>query len=296
MHTYAASYGAEYILDPTWQEAIRKSAMKQIEYSMGTLPEPEVTRQAAAKLSDMQRKNEVETASLHLPFYPFDQWAYTSEDNGVRKKTIQKTLEYMRHFESLEIRQITIHCGGEPNLPNERRRKMESMRRTCEDLLPLLEQWDASLNLELLPRSCIGNSFDDLEYILAGFPERHFGICFDVNHLLGEAETVPDKIRKYGSRIRSFHISDYDNIDECHWHVGEGALNWPEIIQAIRRLPHDVLLILETGKLHAPQNGRRIDSKYVVQSSENDAMHMEFASELETFHERMNRFSYANMK
>lgn len=296
MYSYAASYGADYILDPTWQKAIRESSMKKIEYSMGTLPEPEITRKAAEKLSEMQRKCELETASLHLPFYPFGEWAYTSEDNSVRKKTVQKTLEYMKHFESLEIRQITIHCGGEPNLPNERKGKMESMKRTCEDLLPLLKEWKASLNLELLPRTCIGNNFDDLDCILAGLPEQYFGICFDVNHLLGKAEAVPAKIREYGSRIRTFHISDYDNVDECHWHVGEGLLNWPEIIQEIRRLPHEVLLIIETDKLRAPQNGRRIDSKYIVQSSENDAMHMEFASELKAFHERMNRSFYTNRK
>ena len=56
-------------------------------------------------------------------------------------------------------------------------------------------------------------------------------------------------MRNLPPRIRSFHLSDYDGIDEAHWIPGTGIIDWPSVMAAVRAIRHDVILILETVDL-----------------------------------------------
>ena len=67
-------------------------------------------------------------------------------------------------------------------------------------------------------------------------------MCFDSNHLLGEAN--PDFLRRLyeaglAGRIGSVHISDYDFTDERHELPGNGKNDWPAIVAGLERLDYD---------------------------------------------------------
>ena len=101
--------------------------------------------------------------------------------------------------------------------------------------------------MEFLPRTCVGNCVEELEQIVSRFDPDQVGICMDVNHVMNRNRELPAIIDRLAPRIRSFHISDYDGIDEAHWLPGQGVIDWPEVMRRIRAIDHDLLLILETG-------------------------------------------------
>ncbi len=85
-----------------------------------------------------------------------------------------------------------------------------------------------------------------MELIASRFDPKHVGICLDVNHIMNRWRELPEIIEKLAPRINSFHISDYDGIDEMHWFPGQGIIDWPSVMKAIRSMDHDTLLIFET--------------------------------------------------
>ena len=94
------------------------------------------------------------------------------------------------------------------------------------------------LALELLPRTCLGNTAAELLAILDGFGDE-FGVCLDVNHLMGRIRELPDETRLLGDRLLSLHISDYDGVDECHFMPGTQNIDWPPFIKALTDIGYD---------------------------------------------------------
>jgi len=270
-----------------WEEALRASAFRNIEYSEGTAPHPVTSAKYARKMEELTERGLLRVKSLHLPFYPFTLWQFTALDEAERKASVKLTFDYLNMFKNLSVKNITIHSGGEPVAAELRKPMMEQMKRTCRDLLPLLEEWGASLNVELLPRTCLGNCEEELLEIVHDLPEKYVNLCIDVNHVMARHRELPEIIRKCADRIRTFHISDYDGVDECHWQVGHGVINWADVKSAINALDHDVLLIIEVNYLKLPPNKRCTPTGLIISSAEQDCMQIEYAPELAAMREKL---------
>ena len=277
MYSYAGSFPITLMATDEWQAAFARAALKKVEISTSDMPAGEVLEKTIPDFLRLQQEGALEAASLHLPFAPFEKINCASPDEELRKSTVKAYADYIRRFACLNIPHITMHCGGEPNAPEDRKMLMHNVRRSCEELLPLLAEVNASLNLELLPRTCIGNVVEELLEISDGLPLEHIGICLDVNHGMDQGVKIPQMILQCGERLKTFHISDYDNRDECHWNVGEGMLDWIAIQDAIRQMPQDLLVIIETKQITIPEwRNYKIDPKFNIQNIERNCMKMEF--------------------
>jgi L-ribulose-5-phosphate 3-epimerase len=62
-----------------------------------------------------------------------------------------------------------------------------------------------------------------------------FGLALDVGHVpCTESISVSDAIRRYGAALRTVHLDDTrDGVHE-HLQIGEGSLDWPDIMRALR--------------------------------------------------------------
>lgn len=251
MHSYAISINNREAVWPSWQNAISHAEIRKIEYSAGD-DDFDVFRHCVEALDSMQQSGSLEVASIHIPFGPFSFWTHASTDEAERREGVRRIREFLSICRVLGCRNYTIHGSGEPIVPENRSQAMASLRRSLLELSEDMDQLGASLNLELLPRSCIGNTPEELLQAMDGMPQS-IGICLDVNHLCGAPERVPAAIPLLGERLRSFHISDYDGVDECHWFPGFGVLDWPAIMAQINNLPQELLLIFEIGRLKAAE-------------------------------------------
>lgn len=286
MNRYAMSMNQVMLDSPLLEKSLEGNRFRNIEFSIGSLPTAETTRKNVTKLRKLVDQGMLNLASYHLPFAPFESLGVTDGNENSRKRAVQLLLENLSCFEGFGIREITIHCGGEPNSPETRPGKMRQMVRSCLEFQDILEKWGASLNLELLPRTCIGNHEDELLAMLEQLPEQSYNICLDVNHLMGRYAELPGIIKKCSSRLHSFHISDYDGVDECHWPVGHGIIDWAKVKAAIDAISRDVLIIVEINRLETWEP-RRVNPALYFHSGEECCLRLEYAQDWEMKRKRL---------
>lgn len=167
--------------------------------------------------------------SIHIPYG----WDYdiSTPDPIIReqcKQYILFTLELAKGLGKYE--KAILHPSFEPIDPEKRIAHIAAFRECLKKLGPIVEErYNARLAIEDLPRTCLGNSAAEMLTLVDDIPS--VDVCFDVNHLLGEkSEYFAEKV---GSRIKTVHISDYDEINERHWLPGKGVINWNEIIDKL---------------------------------------------------------------
>lgn len=254
MYQYAISIGAQRIQDKEWREALAGSKFERIELSCGEFLAPAEINQLVELVIDSPELANIETASVHLPFCPFERFPYMAGEKE-RNAIAGYLEEFIALTAPLGAKSYTYHASIEPVPPEERPALLQSTRPVVKRLSEAAAGLGASLNVELLPRSCIGNCVGELKVLIDDIAKEKAGVCFDVNHLCGMPERVPEFISQLGDRIRTLHLSDYDGIDEAHWLPGLGVLDWPAVMKTIRDLPGVPLLIFETTPVR-PHSGR----------------------------------------
>jgi sugar phosphate isomerase/epimerase len=109
---------------------------------------------------------------------------------------------------------------------------------------------NGQLALECLPRTCLGNTADELLQIVSAVG-NDLGVCFDSNHLL--KEKPEEFVAKTGSRIVTVHLSDFDGVDERHWLPGTGIINWTEVVSELVKSGYQGPFMFEASK-HKPES------------------------------------------
>ena len=279
MYHYAVSVYDKLVAEPDFRPSLAASKMRRIEYSCAGDVPPELVAVRCEALIALRDEGLVEISSIHIPFMPFVEWAYASPVEAVRRRAAKKVLAWLEGTRDCRCKLYTLHGSGEPVADADRKASLAALRRTLEEILPFFVETNACVNVELLPRSCIGRTPEELEEAVAGFPEANVGICFDVNHLCGAPERVPEYLKRLAPRLRSLHLSDYDGVDECHWYPGLGTLDWPAIMAEVRKVPQELLLIFESaGFLQTGK--RRISTRFILENGVRNAYFCEHASEL----------------
>lgn len=182
--------------------------------------------------------------SVHIPFG----WDYDiSEVDPVKREACKQYI--MVQFELAKglgsYKKAIIHPSFEPNAPESRAAKVAALREVLIEIGPIVEkEYGCRIAVEDLPRTCIGNSSKEMLQIVEGI--ESVDVCFDVNHLLGEKSEV--FARNVGSRIKTLHISDYDEINERHWLPGKGVINWNGVIGALVAANYDGPFMFEVTK------------------------------------------------
>ena len=278
MYHYAVSVYDKMVAEPDFRRSLSASKMRRIEYSCAGDVPPELVAARREALIALRDEGLVEISSIHIPFMPFVEWAYASPVEAVRRRAAKKVLDWLEGTRDCKCKLYTLHGSGEPVADPDRKAALAALRRTLDELVPFFSGIGACVNVEILPRSCIGRTPEEIEEAIEGFPAENVGVCFDVNHLCGAPERVPEYIARLAPRLKSLHLSDYDGVDECHWYPGLGVLDWPAIMAEVKKVPQELLLIFESaGFLQA---GRRtISSRVILENGVRNAYFCEHAAE-----------------
>lgn len=250
MYSYALSQCYAHAEDPEWLKAVKKSKVRKFEFTTNGTISPEAYATAVANMQKLEEECGAKVASIHIPF---GGTPWVPSRASERDITLKAVRGLMKAWAPLHPTRFTLHGCTESDLNIPRKDQIRDVRDFLTEILPDIEDAKTSFNIEYLPRTCIGNVPEELEEIVDGFPPDRIGICLDVNHASPRTEIMPDLIRRLGPRINTFHISDTDGIDECHWYPGYGIIDWPKCMKEIKALKRDLLLILEVFALPFPE-------------------------------------------
>jgi sugar phosphate isomerase/epimerase len=221
-------FGSEYSAD--LHGALLHAEVETVEINAAQLA-TESQRATVKKLLETQG---LRASSLHSLFGSKSD--YSSLVSETWQRAVSDGLQAVEIAAELDIPIIVAHASAEPILPEERSRRFE---RAVEGLALVGKRAQASgrrIAIEYLPRTCLGNHLDELISLLDRLDDDTFGVCLDVNHLMGRYVELPQVVRALGKRLIATHISDCDALDEKHWLPGKGVLDWPGLIGALREI------------------------------------------------------------
>lgn len=190
--------------------------------------------QDKAALTKMLRESGIRPMTVHALFG--GKHDISVLDASARREAVASTAQAVALAVDLGAPMVVVHASGEPILPEERGRRFDAARDSLSELGRVCRPAGKRIAVEVLPRSCIGNTTQELLSLLEGLPEETFGVCLDTNHLMDRWRSLPDDIRRLGSRLITTHLSDYDGVDEQHWMPGRGVLDWPAMMAAFREI------------------------------------------------------------
>lgn len=171
--------------------------------------------------------------SLHLPYG-------RSTDVTVESDSCMETLKKIMCFGAeIGFQIFVLHASFEP-IKDDREQRIRIGNKNIRELAKYANSLGMKLAIECLPRTCIGNTGEECERLIAG---TDAGICMDINHLF--QETPKDFIERLGDKIITTHISDNDGVDERHRVPGEGTIDFVEAFQALDTVNLEIPLIFE---------------------------------------------------
>ena len=183
----------------------------------------------------------VTVASLHLPFS--QEMDISRPDPAARESTLDYHAALMKRAAAAGIKTFVIHPSSEPISDEERPQRMALAKESLAVLTDLAVSLGATLAVEDLPRSCLGNCTEDMLELLSAHPALRS--CLDTNHLLGEDTAA--YVRRVGARIVTTHVSDFDFVNERHWLPGEGKQDFLAILEALSEVGYEGPWLYELG-------------------------------------------------
>ncbi len=180
--------------------------------------------------------------SVHIPFGKG--WDISVTDHEAQQKALSNIRKSMELCRALRPRKAVIHASAEPIRDEDRPARLGAAHQALSQLTPEFAAMGVQLALEDLPRTCLGNTSDEVLWLVKDI--QGLGVCLDTNHLL--KESLDGFVRKVGARIVTMHASDYDRVDERHWMPGEGVNDWNLLVKSLKTAGYKGPFLFETAK------------------------------------------------
>ncbi len=181
--------------------------------------------------------------SVHAPFS--GQVDISRLDDGGQEFALEQIGKAIVMAERLGAGLVVLHGSAEPIEDDERAKRIAQSQSSLRILAEQASAAGVRLALELLPRTCLGNTADELETLLGDISPEQAGICLDANHP-ADPDQLPAMVQQLGDRIITLHISDYDGDDEKHWMPFVGVVDWGAFANALRDIQYSGAFIYET--------------------------------------------------
>ncbi|NLC59216.1 MAG: sugar phosphate isomerase/epimerase [Armatimonadetes bacterium] len=214
-------------------QALAESRVSTLEL-FPTLFEGEDAANAKAALQAVLRRHEIRVATIHAPFGGHYDPSLLEE--GARREAVAALAPAFALAAEFDAPMVVLHASAEPITPEERPRRLAQARASLAEIGRWCQESGRRVAVELLPRSCLGNTVDELLALLEGLPEETFGVCLDTNHGMAQYARLADDIRRLGPRLITTHLSDYDGVDEKHWLPGRGVVDWRAVMAALQEI------------------------------------------------------------
>lgn len=208
--------------------------------------------------------------SAHMPYGAFD---ISVLDEEVRRDRVEKMKTGIQNAATiLGAKHLVIHASNDGVPATERTQRLAKARESIVEMQAFADglNLDVVICVEVLPRACLGNTPEELLYMIEGTNAR---ICYDTNHYSGTPQYFIDTA---GHKIATVHFSDYDFAGEQHWLPGQGSIAWGELVHMLDETGYTGVLISESLKDrnngNAPITIQQLAEAYRTFSDEYEAL------------------------
>lgn len=119
--------------------------------------------------------------------------------------------------------------------------------RFMRELLPFAKQHGITICLENMPMKnlSLASPAAILRFVRE-IDDTHFKICLDTGHTTMVSDrSLADTVRMLGNELRVLHVHDNNGEHDQHLLPGEGVIDWPAFIKALRDIDFDEVFSLE---------------------------------------------------
>ena len=216
---------------------LKENDVDSIEITHGMLWDPDL-KTITKSITDAG----LDAWSFHTPYGPFEENNLATFDKELLEKTIKLQTNYLNLMYDAGLKIMVIHPSGEPYEDKDRAELLKISADSLSRLADVAEKNGITLAVEDIPRTCIGRDIDEMAYLTQ---DERLRICFDTNHLLTDDNV--EFIKKFGKKIITLHVSDYDFVDEKHWLPYEGQNDWVGIVTALEEVGYTGPWMYEIG-------------------------------------------------
>lgn len=180
--------------------------------------------------------------SVHLPFSKTMDISVPNANK--RKANVEFMAEIITACEMYGARYYVLHSSSEPIYDSLREQRIAYAVESIKILKPYADKVGAVLCIEDLPRTCIGNTPEELVYIVDRIPGVK--ICFDTGHY--EKGTIDHFISVVGDRVATIHAYDFAETTDAHWLPTQGNINWGKLVRDLRKNGYKGTFMFEATK------------------------------------------------
>ena len=152
----------------------------------------------------------------------------------------------------LGARVVVLHPGVPSSLQSDPRdNRVDAAIRSVEELHAVAEPLGVGLALEVIPNQ-IADAPDLVGLIEDRLELSGVGICLDTGHalILGD---VADAVEAASGHLVTTHLHDNKGKTDDHLLPFQGAINWPSVLMAFRKVGYDGVWMFELAALDAPR-------------------------------------------
>jgi sugar phosphate isomerase/epimerase len=235
-------------LHPGLLELAERSGAQGVEIFAARQHFDYASREHIAELGSWFRSNTLKPFSMHAPLYPDREMGRAGAPavnvlHPEKARRIDAMDEIKRALEAAELipySNLILHLGE---------REDGWSQRTIEYAINALEHLGAfahPLGVRLLVENLLSEATTPAHLLtileLGHLP--NIGICLDLGHA-HITVGVTEAIATLGSHIATLHVHDNHGVKDEHLWPGDGGIDWPVTVKAIKALPVSPAAVLE---------------------------------------------------
>jgi len=202
-------------------------------------------REAVARAAARIRALGVRPASFHAPFA--DRIDITALEPESRGAAVRELITAGEAAAVMGVETLVLHPGPERAGRPPEAEFLERMRHAAESLNLVADrccELGVHLVLEnMLPHLLFGH-INDMMYLLGSIRTCEVGACLDTGHAF-LAKEIGTVIHKLSGHLHMVHANDNRGDRDDHLPPGEGLIDWPWVLQELKKHRFHGTLILE---------------------------------------------------
>ncbi len=199
--------------------------------------DPQIDNELFKKAADMG----VTVENIHVPFSDAN-WLWATE-HDIHKAYLSRHMKYLDFSAKHGFPTIVMHISKGYQVVKPNKYGIDTMKR----LTRYAQEVGVSIVIENTRRVGL------IEAILEAIECKNLGLCYDTSHggLYEDSEFY--LLKKFPFRLKCVHISDNDGLEDRHWNINEGVVDWNSFINNFPKESECQTLSLEVYPKDASQ-------------------------------------------